>query len=383
MATNKNVFAKEKINAKFTVPSYYKDFFCKGGDCRDSCCKEWKVTIPMNQYFLLHGLSCNKKVKDKIDRTFRPVFKPTNERYAEIVHTQNGDCPLHKDNGYCLLHETCGEEVLPWVCRYYPRGPRLDYQNEVSCANSCEKTLELLFADDELIFFEEKQLTFLMNKPKEIIDENKKSEYKLVRDNCFSILSNRNFSIQERLIHLGVYLKETQKNPLITLEEVNFSFTEQSLDFEWIYNVLSDVLSHFNGRYPRLLEQLDQVKKMYEESDVISTYNKVLERFKHNFPNHEVMFEKMLINDLFFKQFPFQKNFKPWDQYLSVIGTYVLLRHLALNLSYSKDTIEDLVDILSKTFTVIGHSEFDRELAGYFNDYGLNNLDILAKITLI
>ncbi|MDT8336439.1 MAG: flagellin lysine-N-methylase [Candidatus Izemoplasmatales bacterium] len=383
MATNKNVFAKEKINAKFIVPSYYKDFTCKGGDCRDSCCKEWKVTIPMNQYFLLHGLYCNKKVKDKIDRTFRPVFKPTNERYAEIVHTQNGDCPLHKENGYCLLHETCGEEVLPWVCRYYPRGPRLDYQNEASCANSCEKTLELLFADDELISFEEKQLTFLMNKPKEIISENKKNEYKSIRDNCATILSNRNFTLQKRLIHLGIYLKETQNNPLITLDEINFLFAEENSDIKWIYNVLSEVLSHFNGRYPRLLEQLDQVKKIYEDSDIKLIYLKVLEKFENQFPNHEIMFEKMLINDLFFKQFPFQKNFKLWDQYLSICGTYVLLRYLAINLSYSKDTSEDLIDILSKTFTVIDHSEFDKELADYFNDNNLNNLDILAKITLI
>lgn len=183
--------------------------------------------------------------------------------------------------------------------------------------------------------------------------------------------------------HLGIYIKEIQKNPFAILEELNFEYTEQNPDFEWNYKVLSDVLSHFDGRYPRLLEQLDQAKKIYEESDVLSTYNKFLERFESNFPNHEIMFEKMLINDLFFKQFPFQKNFKLWDQYLSICGTYVLLRYLAINLSYSKDTLEDLIDILSKTFTVTGHSEFDKELSGYFNDNSLNNLDILAKIILI
>ena len=181
----KQASTKEKVRANFTVPDYYKNFICKGGDCRDSCCVGWKVTIPMDQYFLLHGINCNKKVKEKIDRTFRPILHGNPERYAEIVHTMDGDCPLHKLDGYCLLHETCGEEVLPWVCRYYPRGPRIDYAIEASCANSCEKTLELLFRNEEKITFETKELSFLMTKPSKLPNKEQIELYQKIRKEIF------------------------------------------------------------------------------------------------------------------------------------------------------------------------------------------------------
>jgi len=86
---------------------------------------------------------------------------------------------------------------------------------------------------------------------------------------------------------------------------------------------------------------------------------------------------------LFFKQFPFQTNFTLWDQYLAVCGTYILLRYLTINLMHELKTSESLIDIFSKTFTVISHSEFDRQIAGIFAKEGVCNVDKVAKITQI
>ena len=380
MAIKTRSHGKEKIKSIFTVPDYYKDFVCKGGDCRDSCCVEWKVTIPMNQYFLLHGLNCKKSVKDKIDRTFRPFMNPTPERYAEIVHNHNGDCPLHKSNGYCLLHESCGEEALPWVCRYYPRGPRIDLAYEASCANSCEKTLELLFSNDDLIKFEKLDLVFLMDKPKDIIQEERKLLYEKVRNNIFAILLNRPFLLSKRIIHLGIYLKALEINPNIELSDIDFSFEEPKKDINESYQILWEIFDDLYGRYPRLTEQLEGAKSLYINKDVNSTYLLARESFELILPNHEILFEKLLINDIFFKQFPFQKNFSVWDQYIALCGTYLLLRYLAINLMFYKRTKDDFIDIISKSFTVITHSEFDKLISSLYKRKNINNINTLAKI---
>jgi len=380
LAIKTNYLAKEKVKSTFTVPDYYKDFVCKGGDCRDSCCVGWKVTIPMEQYFFLHGLNCNKKVKEKIDRTFRPILQGTPERYAEIVHTMDGDCPLHKKDGYCLLHETCGEEVLPWVCRYYPRGPRIDYAHEASCANSCEKTLELLFENEDKLTFETKELSFLMTKPAKLPDEEHKILYHKIRKEIFAILTNRDYLLYERIIHLGRYLKAIETNIDAKYENLDLSIERHDESVDESYQILFELLDNFEGRYKRLSEQLDEAKSFYLLKDVNATYKEIRHKFYQTIEKHEIWFEKMLINDLFFKQFPFQTNFQVSDQYLALCGTYVLLRYISMNLMFNKYTLDDFIDITSKSFTVISHSEFDKLLASLMKRYNLNDTGNLAKI---
>jgi hypothetical protein len=380
LASKQVSFAKEKVVREFLVPDYYKDFHCKGGNCRDSCCVEWKVTIPMEQYFLLHGLKCKTSVKEKIDRAFRPLLNPTKDRYAEIVHNYDGDCPLHKKDGYCLLHETCGEEVLPWVCRFYPRGPRIDIANEASCANSCEKTLELLFSSSNKLSFEIRSLTFLISKPKEAIPEERKLLYIKVRDNIFSLLTNRDYPLHLRIINLGKYLSVMGENTQIDLNEIDFSFNIPEYDIDENHQLLWSLLEMFDSKYKRLDEQLSEARSNYLLKDVAEVYNKNKEHLERTINNHEIYFEKMLINDLFFKQFPFQNNFSVYDQYLALCGTYVLLRYLTLNLMTNKSSIDDYIDILAKSFTVISHSEFDKLISSFMKRLEIKELASLSKI---
>jgi hypothetical protein len=368
---NINTLNREMIKGVFEVPMYYKDFSCKGKDCRDSCCKEWKVTIPFSQYILLHGLSCNKKVKEKIDRTFRIVYQPTNERYAEIVHTIDGNCPLQKEDGLCLLHETCGEEVLPWVCRYYPRGPRMNYGFEASCSNSCEKILELLFANDDYFAFETKELKFLMSKPKNDFTDEEKTNYRNIRNEVFSVLSNRSKSFSSRLLELGELL-----NPSI---ETN-GYQNELWDIDLLMEFINNLKTFFDDRFPRLLNQLNQSLENFNSASNSIEFNKRLARFKDLFNNEEILFEKMIINDVYFKQFPFQTNFKPWNQYLALCASYIITKFIAINLVNEKSNLEELIDILSLSYTVISHSDFDKLISVFMNEEGYNNLSKLAKL---
>lgn len=104
----------------FLVPSYYKNFKCKGFDCRNSCCKGWDVSISMKEYYNLQSMNCSKKLRKHIDRALVIVKNPTKERYAVVTKTVDNDCVLHMPNGYCMLQFECGENILPAICHYYP-----------------------------------------------------------------------------------------------------------------------------------------------------------------------------------------------------------------------------------------------------------------------
>jgi hypothetical protein len=364
-------FVRNRVILDFLAPDYYEDFTCKGKDCRDSCCVDWKVTISMNQYFLLHGLNVERELKDKIDRAFRPLLNPSQERYAEIVHTYTGDCPLHKDDGYCLLHEKCGEEVLPWVCRYYPRGPKINYIPEVSCANSCERTLELLFKDENPVKFEVKNLDFMMNRPRSKATDSEATAYKDIRNQVFTVLSNREYSLRDRIMMLRSVLlfDKAEVDPVKT-----GSNTANHIDAD--FHFINEYVSLFIGLYPRLDEQLTEASVVYEKSK----YGELMNRFNQIIPNHEVLFEKMIINDLFFKQFPYQINFPAEGQILALVATYFLLRYVSIALMKNQDSIEGFVDIVSKTFTVTSHSVFDRQIANLMRDKHLADYNSLIKI---
>jgi len=104
----------------FTVPNYYKKFSCKVGDCRNSCCKGWDVTISRNDYFILQGMNCSKKIRHLLDKSLQILNRPTPECYAVIVKSDDNDCPFHMSTGYCMLQAQCGEKILPNICHYFP-----------------------------------------------------------------------------------------------------------------------------------------------------------------------------------------------------------------------------------------------------------------------
>ncbi len=369
------------LKHEFIVPDHYKKFTCKGGECRNTCCSGWKVTISRQQYFVLHGLSCNKSLRDKMDRTFKPLVDPTPERYAEIVHNYEGNCPLLLDNGLCQLHGSCGEEVLPWICRYYPRGPRIDYAFEATVANSCERTLELLFETNNPIRFEIKELTFKMqvkdSKPK----QEEKDFYKKVQQFCFGLVQDRSIPLHDRIRKVGNILKALDNHREQDLDKIDLTLDKIEPDFGQAYHVLLNVSEWFIENSPSLSEYCSTIKEMYDNHDNEAVYRKNLNHFESVIKDSEIKFEKMLINNMFFRQFPFFESTRNFTEtYISLVGTYVFVRYIAINLMHDKNTVDDFIDIMSKTFRVITHTRFENNIIALLQAERATDTFILAKL---
>ena len=363
----------------FLVPDYYPDFSCKGGNCRHTCCNGWEVTIPMNQYFYLVGLQCSQSLRSVLDRTFRILDHPSKERYAEIAHNHQGSCPLLQKNGYCALHEKYGEEVLPSVCRYYPRGPRYFYAYESSCANSCERTLELLFQNDNPVKFIEMPLIFKLTTDEKVALPKEQALYQSIRKNCFDILQNRQDTLPNRIMKIGRLLMALDSNPEITLSQTNITVSNYNPTIEKSISLLHQISSWLIETDSSIALYCQTIQDNYQNQDTISYYQQALKHFEEVVPNHEILFEKMMINDLYFRQFPFQEHTMSfYDEFISICGLYSFIRYISIHTMINFNTVEDYIDILAKTFRVIAHTKFGKNIMNQMKRYQLVDYDKLG-----
>lgn len=192
----------------FTVPTYYGKFVCKGKDCRDCCCYGWNISLSLKEYFSLLGLPCTKDLRYKLDGAFH-LAEPRDEfEYAQITPRFDGDCPLHMDNGYCALQYECGEDVLPKICRYYPRSPRLCFGRYEACmSNSCEGVIEAI---DRFGFsLEERELDFDLQIDE--TDKNIQAQYFELRSAIIELLSDNAHSLTEKLLSINLLIEEYEQ----------------------------------------------------------------------------------------------------------------------------------------------------------------------------
>ncbi len=373
----------------YTVPSYYKDFVCKGHDCRHCCCIGWDVTISMKEYFYLQGMNCPKKLRKLLDKTFYVLNHPTTERYAKVAKNMDNDCPLHMSNGYCMLQAECGENALPLICRYYPRGPRFDYKYECSCSNSCEKVLELLYSNNDVLSFEELPLSFNLELSKTNISEEKKKLYQDVRNLCETIISNREHNLSYRLILLGKVLQKMQRyldeKETIKVEEILVEDLQNELtitkDLESTLNLQDKTLTFFNDLSISLKPYASKALEYYHTGKLSEQYLTAKEHLKTLFPNQEIMFEKTIHNYLFYEQFPFSKQLNSlWEEFESLCGVYLFIKYLVIGYMADKTELTDFIDVMSAAFRYINHTNFNRNIDILLVEENITTLDQLADL---
>ena len=64
----------------------YTQFHCKCGDCRNTCCKLWHITLSEDEYFKTESLDCSDSLKEIINRSLSliPSHLASQNKYAEI-----------------------------------------------------------------------------------------------------------------------------------------------------------------------------------------------------------------------------------------------------------------------------------------------------------
>lgn len=251
---------------------------------------------------------------------------------------------------------------------------------------SSEKTLELLIADNDKIVFEKKELNIDFPISSFLIKQEQKIHYNYLREKCFIILSDRKFSLPNRIIKMGKFLGTVIDCASYTFDYNNWVSSLQSeveikQDFEYSYTVQINILKHFH-------EQSESINKYSLEA--LNYYNKNTPYLQYKIgkdclitrhENLEIMFEKLLINHLFFIQFPFAYDTKNiWEEYIAICGVYIFIRFIAIGYLHDRFLKEDFVDVISSSFRLIDHTNFTKNIYKLLKN---NNIVTLKQISIL
>ncbi|MBQ2767487.1 MAG: flagellin lysine-N-methylase [Clostridia bacterium] len=326
------------------VPDYFLKFACKMGACRSACCQGWPVTVSQDNYFHLLGVSCSDELRRRLDCGMYLLDSPYPDAYACFGHRYDGNCSLRLPDGRCAIHAELGEEHLADVCRLYPRGVRRsDCGDECSCANSCEAVLELFWGREEPISFSRQSVSLILPK---LPDINHDLPPRAQRMTLIQEMQQTHLTLPERIEQVGRSLGlSVSPSP-----EAGRLARAVAAAYRMIVSLADRSES---------LHVID-LQKLEHFADAASAEHRYLEAktdFAQHFPHWETFFTHVLVNHMFFSQFP--ASIRKMDAaYTSLCLTYALLRFLAVGCTDHSASDASLIDLCAAFFRVVEHTDF-------------------------
>ena len=370
----------------YLVPDYYPTFSCKMGACRRPCCEGWPISVSMNDYFRLMGLDCSPELRRRLDGGLHLSLHPSPDAYAQILPRYDGVCPLHMEDGRCALHAECGGDALAAVCRLYPRGVRNGDTRECSCANSCEAVIELLLDHAEPLQFITVTNDFgLPDMPPRQHRFHTEGREQTIRLWLISLLQRRDYPLPQRMLLLGQALHAIDE----ALAANDIPRADALLSGEIMIPVPElPIPSHENLRHglesmDKILEALDQssnsireygeaaVQYFSEGAAPYAQYEAACARFAAIIPQWETWLEHLLVNHMYFAQFPFQdRPMSLADEYRSLVVVYALLRCLLIGCLAQSGNADHAVDVAAAVFRLVDHTTFELYAAPLLREIG-------------
>lgn len=195
-------------------PNYFKDFHCIGGECRNNCCHDWAILVNKKEYINTKNAKKSKELQAICDSAFHRLKKSDNPGiYAEMRLKEDGTCQFLDNDGLCMLQKECGYNILSNTCKQFPR---IHFQYmataEQYLSTGCEEVVRLLMNMPdgiELTSGGEIDHHKFNNPALSVIDSESISKapfkyYWDVKTLVISIMKNRNYSVEDRLILLGI-----------------------------------------------------------------------------------------------------------------------------------------------------------------------------------
>lgn len=360
------------------------EFQCIGADCSDTCCSGWRVDIDKRTYKKYQKIK-DKDMATKINELVKKTKSQDDSDYA-YIQSVDGGCGF-LENGLCGIQLKYGEEYLSRTCLTYPRAFNVvDSQVELSAKLSCPEVARLALLNREIMEFDYIEESF---NTKHQFQRNIETS-KNVWNSCFweirtltiDILQNRNYSVSERLIALGLFCKKLtavassdQKQLILnTVEEYrtrieNLTMKEQinvipKATHVQISLIIEMILYRGSINHHRLNEFLLQTKQAFaletmEQQKVEKLFNEgEIAYYKPFINEHSYILENFLVNQVFDRLFLFGENSNILEDYILLVSLYSMVRFLIQGVaSHDKGmTPENAVSIIQSFSKAIEHN---------------------------
>ena len=248
----------------FIKPKFYNSFKCIAGDCSDSCCIGWEITVDEKtkaKYEKLKG-AFGEKIRANLtmDEDGCTCFKLSGKEH----------CPFLNDKKLCDIIVNCGEKFLCDICTEHPRFYN-EYPLVVECGLGlcCEEACRLLL-ENEAAFELEKETASEDDELwfDEVLYEDYTALYE-IREDIFNILkgdadySKKLEEITAMLEEAGEHIRKESDEELIA----RYAKTEP-INEEW--------LEYFSKLQKDANVLLQKEKPFDEETNGDKLYSKIL-----------------------------------------------------------------------------------------------------------
>lgn len=203
------------MSISYKTPSAFSEFSCLGGDCEDTCCRNWQIKLDRQHFDLLQDVMS----KDKNERSLFKQYIHLNENsitsdhdFAFIRMGVNGYCGMLDEKGLCSIHAKYGVSALGNVCTMFPRVvSRCGDTLELSGALSCPEVVRNCIDDKtplKLKRFRTSDLPISKNYPIQRELSNLNNDYysenfNLVREYMMNVIANEEHALETRLYMLA------------------------------------------------------------------------------------------------------------------------------------------------------------------------------------
>lgn len=357
------------------IPEYLTEFKCIGGECEDTCCAGWKVTVDKKTYKNYRKLR-NSDIAKKLHENIKRDSQANHDaQFAYITFNEEKKCNMLLNDGLCSIQKELGEEHLCNTCFSYPRFfSKVGDHIEKSLSLSCPEAARVVLLRKEGLGFieteEPKNTRGLLNRTLEL---EKHPYFWDIRYFVIQLLQDRKHSIEIRLIILGLFLKkiesmsdtEWQKDLgsvaeyyLESLSNDKFIASlneiEGNLDFQLGF---IGILVNFkvdeevgSERYAKILKQLVEGLNINTETfeleadKIIPKYKEAYYKYYEPFmKENEYIIENYIVNYIFKNLFPYNYN-TLFESYSMLVINFIMIKfHLVAITSKTKQMTEEIV----------------------------------------
>lgn len=378
----------DKEKRRVLEPSIFGRFYCKGEECRYTCCQYWRITMSREEYrrWKKCGILPKGKMGDGKVHLCSEDMK-TERHYAEISLTEEGLCPYLDEKGLCQIQKKYGIKEMTATCRIFPREAN-SYFGQVECSFSmgCEKVLELLLEEKEGLFLKESRPQYFETYNSDYgLSERKKHpklrSYYDIQTLSLALLQSEEMTMENRLLLLGIALERIDafydKGTGDAVAEYIGEFLQMAQQSETgtflehfsedrpltVYNsVMSALLTlgfpkdFQNNFILKVGKAVESRRNEGIENPDLDYYQKCRETFGHWMKGKEYFFENVMVMCLLWLNIPFYDLEKSlWGNYLYLVWTWVMLKG-CLCLSLTKEsTDEEMIDCCTVLFRKLGH----------------------------
>ncbi|MGE5404061.1 MAG: flagellin lysine-N-methylase [Candidatus Saccharibacteria bacterium] len=379
-----------KLDSLVLMPSYLPAFKCIAGACEDSCCIDWGiVSVDCITYEKYQSIT-----DPEINAILASAMVPVNSRRgvktfcADIKFVDGSTCPFLAENRLCTIQRRLGEEYLSYICATFPRVSNIvNGTIEVSATMACPEACRLALLNPEGIGFYRREqadgtrhfVNAVVNTDSELHANSSNRFFIELRRLAVKILKNRNYSIDERLIILGLLASQVTE---LCRDKLAYEIPElvDRLENQIVSNQIRKDLNGGSGDTPRQLSillnlLLSTIKKGIRNQRFFEccheflfgidfTANNSPERMVNRYQaayaeyyepflrTREYIFENYLVNTVFAYLFPFNYKESFFDTYVALVLRYALIKMLLIGMAgYHKGLTEDLVIKLIQSFT--------------------------------